>query len=208
MVNLITYQEIKDEEDIERRKEQNLLQRHKSILVVYTAFFTGMIVAMSLVFLLLPQATVEKLFDDQINEIKLIRGSAIFADTFQRILVNNIGVLFISFLFAFLFGSGAVFILAWNASVLSTAIGLTAKAMGGMKGLPLAIMVYFPHGSLEILAYFIGGVAGGLVSAAITRRKSKWLWVIIKDSLVLMSISVILLIVAGAIETTSIAMAK
>lgn len=208
MINLITYEEAKEEELIERRKEVNLFQAHKEILLVYSAFFSGMILFMSIIFLMLPEDTVQKLFEDQISEINLIRGSAVFANTLQRIIFNNIGVLLLAFLLSFLFGAGAIFILSWNASVLATAIGLTAKTIGGVKGLPLALMLYFPHGSLEILAYFIGGIAGGLVSAAITRRKSKWFWFVVKDSIIFLLIAVIILIGAGLIESTSIAISK
>ncbi|MFQ6120728.1 MAG: stage II sporulation protein M, partial [Methanosarcinales archaeon] len=133
-------------------------------------------------------------------------GKFAFSDTFFKIVTNNIGVLILSFLFSFLFGAGAVFILAWNASILSAAIGMAAKSVGGLKGLPLAVMIFFPHGSLEILAYFIGGIAGGFVSVAITRRKSLGFWLVVKDSFKLMVVSILLLIIAGAIETIAIVM--
>lgn len=199
MLNLVVRQE-EIEEDKREIKKLNILQRHKDILKVYAAFFAGMILSLSIVYLMLPEHTVEKLFEDQINEIKIIRGSFLFFNNFQKILVNNVGVLFLSFLFSFLFGAGAIFILAWNASVLSAAIGMAAKSIGGFKGLPLAVLMFFPHGSLEILAYFIGGIAGGLVSAAIVRRKSPRFWFIVKDSFQMMGISVLFLVLAALIE--------
>jgi uncharacterized membrane protein SpoIIM required for sporulation len=204
MVNLITYEEAKEEELIARRKNVNLLVMHKQILLIYTAFFLGVIVSLSILFIILPEPAVATLFNEQITEINLIRGNVAFANTFTKIVVNNIGVLLVAFLFSFLFGAGAVFILAWNASVLAAAIGLVAKSIGGLHGLPVAMLTFFPHGSLEILAYFIGGIAGGLVSAAMTRRRSRWFWVVTRDSLVLMIIAVVCLIVAGAIETFAI----
>jgi uncharacterized membrane protein SpoIIM required for sporulation len=201
MVNLVRYAEAKEEELIKRRKNLNLYQRHREILIVYIAFFAGMILALSILFLMLPQPIVQKLFADQINEINLIRGRATLPATFLTIVVNNLGVLFLSFLFSFLFGAGAVFILAWNASVLAAAIGMAA---GGLKGLPFAVLAFFPHGSLEILAYFIGAIAGGLISVAITRRKSEWASYIFRDCSKLIFISVILLIIAGMVETLAI----
>jgi uncharacterized membrane protein SpoIIM required for sporulation len=206
MVNLMTYDEALTEEEIAKKKEMNLLKRHKYILSIYTAFFIGMILALSILYMILPESIVQKLFDDQINEINLIRGDILFVDTFQKIIFNNVGVLFLTFLFSLLFGSGAIFILTWNASVLSTAIGLTAKAIGGLRGLPLAVLTYFPHGSLEILAYFVGGVAGGIVSAAISRRHSKWLKVIFTDSAMLLGIAILLLVFGAFIESASISL--
>ena len=55
------------------------------MLFVYTAFFTGMIVALSLTFMFLPDETVNKLFQDQITEIRLIRGSFLVSSTFFKI---------------------------------------------------------------------------------------------------------------------------
>jgi uncharacterized membrane protein SpoIIM required for sporulation len=202
MLNLIRYEETKEEQDL---TEMNFIQRHRVILKVYTAFFAGMILSLSLIYMFLPEATVEKIFSDQINQINAIRGKFLFTDTFTKIIINNIGVLSLSFLFSFLYGAGAVFILAWNASVLSTAIGMAAKSYGGIGAFPLAVLTFFPHGSLEILAYFIGGIAGGLVSTVITKRHTTKFWFILKDGLQLMAISGVILLIAALIETLAIA---
>lgn len=201
MLNLTRYSEAKEEQLIKVRKDLTLFQRHREVLVIYISFFAGMILALSILFLMLPQSTVNQLFSDQIKEIGLIRGRATAPDTFLTIIVNNFGVLFLSFLFSFLFGAGAIFILAWNASVLSSAIGMAA---GQIAGLPVAALAFFPHGSLEILAYFVGGIAGGLLSVAVTRRKSKWSSYIFKDCWKLILLSVVLLIIAGIVETVAI----
>jgi len=204
MVNLIHYEGARQEEMIKKRNTMNILQRNKNILKIYTAFFCGMILSLSIVYVMLPDKIVEKMFQDQIQEINLIRGDVAFSDTFLKIVSNNISVLMLSFFFSFLFAAGAIFILTWNASILSTAIGLVAKSIGGLKGLPMAALMFFPHGSLEILAYFIGGIAGGLVSAVVTRKNSELFWFVIRDSLQLMAISGLLLIVAGLIEAIQI----
>lgn len=201
MINLIRYDE-ETEEIMNRDVEKtNMFFRHRDILKVYAAFFAGMILSLSIIYLILPENISGVLFKDQSDEINRIRGKFTSFENFQTIVINNTGVLFLSFLFSFLFGAGAVFILAWNASVLSAAIGMSAKSIGGFKGLPLAIISYFPHGSLEILAYFIGGIAGGLISAAITRKKSPRFGFIVKDSLMLLAVSAVIIIIAGAIES-------
>lgn len=205
MINLIRYDEAREEMMSKDIEKSNIFFRHRDILKVYAAFFGGMILSLSIIYLILPEHISGVLFKDQSDEINRIRGKFMSFDNFQKIIINNIGVLFLSFLFSFLFGAGAVFILAWNASVLSAAIGMTAKSIGGFKGLPLAMMSYFPHGSLEILAYFIGGIAGGLISAAITRKKSPRFAFIVKDSLMMMAISTVILILAGAIESIEMA---
>ncbi len=204
MVNLLTYEEATTEDEIAERKNMNIIQRHSDMLTIYTAFFVGMILAMSIIFIMLPSDVVEHLFNDQIEEIKVIRGGFLNMSAFERIIINNISVLIITFLFSFLFGAGAVFILSWNASVLATAIGLASKSIGGLHGFPAAVMMFFPHGSLEILAYFIGAIAGGIVSAAVTRNRSRYFWPVVEDSMKFLFVALVLLIVAGAIEAAQL----
>ncbi|MFH1623350.1 MAG: stage II sporulation protein M [Candidatus Aenigmatarchaeota archaeon] len=201
MVNLLYHEEKETENEIMRKMEGNFLMRHSDVLKVYAALFAGMVLALSITFLLLPEQHVQAIFEDQISEIMIIRGGFLSLDAFERIMLNNVGVLLISFLFSFLFGSGAIFILSWNASVLAAAIGLAAKSIGGVAGLPLAVLVFFPHGSLEILAYLVGGIAGGLVSVVLTRRHSKCFWRIIADSLKLLAVAAVLLVAAAALES-------
>jgi len=204
MANLLTYEEATTEDEIAARKNMNILQRHVDMLKVYSAFFVGMILALSLIFIMLPADVIEHIFEDQIREIEIIRGGFLNMTILERIIVNNISVLLITFLFSFLFGAGAVFILSWNASVLATAIGLAAKAIGGVKGLPMAVMIFFPHGSLEILAYFIGAIAGGIVSAAVTRDRSRYFWPVIEDSMKFLIIAIVFLVFAGFIEAAQL----
>jgi len=188
-----------------KNKSNNVLSIfnfYKEIIVAYTCIFCGITLVLSLLYILLPSNIAEKTFQTQINEIKAIRGYFSFGGTFQTILFNNLGVLLACFVFSFIYGSGAIFILAWNASILSTAIGMTAKAIGGIYALPFAVLVYFPHGSVEILAYFLGAIAGGIASNIITRNKLQisTLW----DILFLLSLATFLLLIGAAIETTTI----
>ncbi len=204
MVNLITYETYMTEFEIKRKIVQSFFERHQDILLVYSALFSGMIVALSLVFIFMPDDTVIKLFEDQITEIKIIRGSFLDSSTFVKIILNNVGVLFLSIIFAFIFGSGAIFILAWNASVLSAAIGLTTKSIGGLHGIPVALATYMPHGIFEIVAYFLGGISGGILSVVIMHKKTGLLGVMVKDSMKVILTAVVLLVIGAVIETTLI----
>jgi uncharacterized membrane protein SpoIIM required for sporulation len=200
---VLSYEEDEDEKMMDTH---SFAERYGDIILTYASFFTGMIIAMSLTFVLLPDQVANNVFVDQIEEINIIRGKFDFGDKFLNIFINNISVLMLSFLFSFLFGSGAIFILSWNASVLSAAIGMIAKSSGGVKAIPSAVMMFIPHGSFEIGAYFIGAIAGGLISAAVTRRKSVKFWPIVQDSMKLLIISFIFLFIGGIIETFIIIM--
>ncbi len=200
MLSLESYDEAKEENLLDAGKKLNIFQRHKTIIKVFIAFFLGVIISLSIIYMMLPEKVVGKLFNVQTEEINRIRGAATLGGTFSRILRNNVQVLMLSFVFSFVFGAGAIYILAWNSSVLAAAIGITAKGVGGVAGVPLAVLQYFPHGSLEFLAYFIGAIAGGIVSVAITRRRHKHLLYILEDSFKLLVIAFGILVVAALIE--------
>ena len=107
-----------------------------------------------------------------------------------------------SVLLALFYGAGAVFILAWNASVMGLAIGSFAKSTAGFLSIPLALTKYLVHGIPEIAAYFTAALAGGIIGIAIIRKdfNPQRIKTISLDMLMLLSISIALLIFAGVIE--------
>ncbi|MCX8158249.1 MAG: stage II sporulation protein M [Candidatus Diapherotrites archaeon] len=115
---------------------------------------------------------------------------------------NNVYVMGLHVLFSFLYGAGAIELLGWNASVLATFIGKEISENDLSSGIALAIG-YLPHGIFEITAYFIGAIAGGIISAAISRRKFRTyeFEIIAKDVLVLILLSYILLYIGAWIES-------
>jgi hypothetical protein len=177
------------------------LSFYREVIMSFVAIFAGMTLVFSLLYLLLPSEIAEKSFQTQINEIKAIRGYFWFGGTFQTILINNIGVLFLSFIFSLIYGSGAIFILAWNASILATAASMLAKSLGGAYKLPIALLSYMPHGSLEIVAYFLAAIAGGIASYHLTR--SKEIKVFLEDCLFLLALGMVFLLLGAIVETAS-----
>ena len=134
----------------------------------------------------------------------------------MKIFSHNMSVLFFCVFFAFFYGAGAIFILAWNASVIGAAIGnfirrgladiLTKMgflSIGSyLQVFSLSLLRYMTHGIFEILAYFIAGLAGGIISVAVIRHDfaSKDFNHIIADSLDLLIIAIIVLFVAALVE--------
>jgi len=109
--------------------------------------------------------------------------------------------------FSLFFGAGAIFILTWNASVIGAAMGSFATERLGLFGshligIPLSLMRYMTHGVFEILAYFMAGLAGGIISVAIINNdlmgenKKR----ILRDSVDLILLSIVFLIVGSIIE--------
>jgi hypothetical protein len=172
---------------------------YREVIMSFAAIFVGMVLVFSIIYLILPTEIAEKSFQTQINEIKAIRGYFWFGGTFQTILINNMGVLFLSFIFSFIYGSGAIFVLAWNASILATAASMFAKSLGGAYKLPIALLSYMPHGSLEIVAYFLAAIAGGIVSYHFMKGKNFISSLI--DSAFLLSLGMVFILLGAIVET-------
>ncbi len=210
---------IKDEEhkDADSVKEVLLLKEHSRVLAFFMFLFLGFIVAFSLWNLLLPEDLSGVVFKTQMQTIQALNaptgnantdvtGHALtLGDYFWRILFNNLKVMTFCLLFSLFYGAGAIFILAWNGSVIATAISTFAREAIGMHpfaAYSLGLTRYMTHGFFEILAYFIAGLAGGIISIAIinhdigTPRYKKILW----DSVDLIVIAVVVLVIAAGIE--------
>ncbi len=223
MVTLpLMYKVIKTESDKDLiiKKESKLLKEHKPALKFFTYLFLGFVISFTLWYLFLPADLVRPLFNTQITTIETINSRivthAISDSLLSVILANNLKVLFLCIFFSFFFGSGALFILTWNASVISTAIGTFirqnlskiaeyvgfAKVGGYLHIFSLGLLRYLTHGVPEILAYFVGGLAGGIISVAVIRYnidEDQFKRTII-DSLDLVLLSVVILIIAALIE--------
>src|SRR3989344_4240003 len=192
-------------------EERTLLKEHGKALKFLMYLFFGFIIAYALWFIFLPENISSILFKVQtatINQINSrIIGNTINENVLFQIFFNNLRVLFFSILFAFFYGAGAIFILTWNASVIGAAIGEFAKDKITNVGsyffsIPIAIARYMTHGVFEILAYFVGGLAGGIISVAIINHdiNSDKFKNIMKDSLDLILLSIILLVFAALLE--------
>ena len=143
-----------------------------------------------------------------INQINAkIVGGAVTEGILFKIFLNNFKVLLFTVLFALFYGAGTIFILTWNASVIGTAIGDFVRQkisthLDYFTILPLAVGRYMTHGFFEILAYFVGALAGGIISVAIINHDTKdyKFKVILKDSFDLILIAIAILIVAAFVE--------
>ena len=116
-----------EEEGLIIDSEVRLLKEHSLALGFLLYLFLGFVVGFSLFYIFLPQETVTQVFSSQLDTIQSINSNSVstgfFLNHFSIIFANNLKVLFFTLLFAIFFGAGAIFILAWNASVISTAIG-------------------------------------------------------------------------------------
>ncbi len=129
-----------------------------------------------------------------------VTGSATNTLRFLSIIENNIYVMIFTLILSLIFGAGAIFVLAWNASVIAAAIGIFSEYQ--ISEIPKGIFRYMIHGFPEIAAYFITALAGGIFGVGFIRngwRSKKFLHVIENVALLLL-ISILILVVAAIIE--------
>jgi hypothetical protein len=126
--------------------------------------------------------------------------TANFHSCVELIYSNNSLVLGLAILFSFLWGAGAIFLIAWNASVIGTFIGFEATA--STTRAIARFLSYIPHGSFEILGYFIGAIAGGIISVVITKRKCEKceFKLIARDAFTLIVLAYWILLIGAIIE--------
>ncbi len=179
-----------EKKDLSMRGERAILSEHKKALYFFIMLFSGLVIAYATWSLILPNDLVNQVFSVQQQTIstlnKQVTGNVINFAVFSNIFINNIKVMLFALFFSFMYGSGAIFILSWNASVIGTAAGkFIEQHTAGVSGAGLAAigtytyaiglstMRYALHGIPEILSYFIAGLAGGILSFSLMRKDYK-----------------------------------
>lgn len=209
------YFTVKNEEkkSVTISSERKLLKAHSTALASLIYLFLGIVISFTLWYVAFPPVLTQSLFAIQTKTILSINNhvSGTFSqpmNSFFRIFFNNVKVLTFCILFAFIYGLGAVFILTWNASVIAVAIGnfikshLSTHSGAYLQAFSLGLTRYLIHGIPEIAAYFIGGLAGGVVSVAAIKYSigTKKFEKTILDSSGLILLAICILVIAALIE--------
>ena len=197
-----------------------LLVEHSKAIYSFLWLFLGFVVAFSILYMVLPNA--DNLFRAQIEVFCQINRQSDFQNCLKQygldsankitgavaadwnrtlgIFSNNVQVLMLTIVFSLLLGAGAIFVLAWNASVIAAAIKIFISS--DISQLPSGLGRYMIHGLPEISAYFVGALAGGILSIAIIRREdqSKSFWKILEDVITLLIVALLILLISALIE--------
>ena len=205
--------------------ETSMLKRHSRVLMFYVFLFLGITLSYVIWYVSLPPEMSQTLFRQQITTIAQINspvkghvvGEAIGTSLFNRVFFNNVKVMIFCILFAFFYGAGAIFILAWNASVVAAAIGNLIKlgmvkyaAVGGFAKIAAVTQTvtysfsrYFLHGIPEMMAYMVAGLAGGIISVAVINHdfRTEKFQKIVLDASSLLIISMAILFAAAILES-------
>lgn len=251
-----TFLQEEDEEARAPGPTATFLERHFDIIIMYSWFFVGLVLAFMAWYIILPAAAPERCLADGFcgefptrtsifaEQERQLFGIAQLRDTatittgnvvlpftgfaappniqgdywgiVQFLFANNTTVLLLAVLFSFLFGEGALFLISWNASIIGTVMGkISAQAMAASPVHDIFSIIYslaygiyhgigfIPHGIPEIGAYYIGAIAGGIISASMAKqsyRKDEFK-IIAKDAAGLIVIAVVLLFVGAMVES-------
>jgi len=193
---------------------------HKDAIMGFMWLFLGFIVAFSFWNVVLGNS---ELFNAQLSTYCAINSAGNIQDCVARygqegiiavestgavasmgrvlsIIENNIYVMIFTLLLSLIFGAGAIFVLAWNASVIAAAIGIFTKYQ--ISEIPLGLARYMIHGFPEIAAYFITALAGGIFGVGIIRNgiKGKKFIHVLENSVILLFVAVVIIVVAAFIE--------
>ena len=191
---------------------------HSDALYAFMWLFLGFIVAFAFWFIVLQNFS---LFNAQIKTYCMINspgnietcvqnydftgkfigtGGMTNSERFLAILQNNVYVMIFTLVFSLLFGAGAIFILAWNASIIGVAIAIFSKYQ--LKDIPIGVLRYMIHGFPEIAAYFVTALAGGIFGFEIIKNgiKNNKLIRVLENSVILLFIALVILVIAAVIE--------
>lgn len=215
-----------EKKDLSLQNETSILKEHLKSIGVVLALFLGVVIVVTIVFVIIsPQAT-NTLFQVQLQTIGELGHSSSVSDitgnavsqmtSFTKIFFNNMRVLTFCILFSLIYGIGAIFVLTWNASVIGVALGnfirLELSKLAGFFGFghlgaylsigACGIFRFFIHGIPEIGGYVVGALAGGILSASIMKHNldKKHIEKILVDAADLLLIAVILIFLAAVLE--------
>lgn len=209
-------QEEKEDESIEGIR--SVWRVHKDAIWAFVWLFIGFVIAFSFWYIILGDST---LLNAQLETYCMINspgniegcvqqyasgnvlsptGNAAGFGRFLSILENNVYVMIFTLIFSLIFGAGAIFILAWNATVIASAIGIFTNYK--LSGIPMGLVRYMIHGIPEIGAYFIAALAGGILGTGYMRNgiKDKKFYHVLENVILLLFVAIIVLIVSGIME--------
>ncbi len=207
------------DEEVNHKHFSTFFARHFNIILLYVWIFIGIIVAFSIYYALVSPADRPVLFSEQIKSFCAISGTdscvggvplsvsgmaASFgfeacmsnnsnvASCTWFIFTNNFEVLVLTVLLSLLYGVGAIFMIAWNASILGVFFGEMLAVGNLSKGLGLFHGLLIGHGPPELLGYVFGALAGAILSAMVARGdySSHHSGIIIKDVVFLSGLAI------------------
>jgi uncharacterized membrane protein SpoIIM required for sporulation len=170
-----------------------IFQRNESMVKFYTFMFFGMALEYTILFAVLPPALGDIAFENQLALFGPV-GHFSAPELFLQIVGNNIQILLIAFALSIFYGAGSIFILNYNASISGVLYGSSFRTLFyGTAPFAANIALFLPHTILEILAYLLAAVSGGILVRGLDKDN-------VYDALIIFTISLSMIFVAGWVE--------
>jgi len=212
--------------------DKSFFERHKTIILLLLWFFLGIFATYVAAYFILPSNASANIFSAQVGELDGIAEiqnsigtgnlfgasiiSPIFKEVFFLILINNLLVVLSATLLSFFYGAGGLFLIAWNASILSAVIakdilisfsgisGSIGSILNSIYNAILNFLSYLPHGLPEIIAYFLVSVAGAMFARDLFRGvfTTDFKWIALLDFIYLFLLAIIFLAIGALIEAS------
>ena len=203
-----------EEENAEIREKKlslkMLFKDHKDIFEIYFFMFLGIFMTFAIIAAFFPMTLVTTLFGEQLHILSNYAGHAFsLSDPTWSIMLNNLKIVLVMFVMSFVYGSGGILLIAWNASVWGAIFGyIVNQSAHAGSGNPfwlfiITILPVLPHMVIEVVSYFMAAVSGGVLSKATLREKfgSTKFHHVLTDGLIMVGIAVVLVIIGAIVET-------
>ncbi len=197
----------RDEEELKNNwKESNIIYRHFEELLVYIGVFLATTLAFGITSYFLNDGffTIQEMILEGIRGDFAATGNITASAAFYKILFNNFWVFLATFGISFLISGGMAFVIIWNASIVGVLIG---KLSSSIVDIPIQLMPYIVHGTVEIAAYVFAGFAGYLFAYHFetfckheTHSECSFN-IVMKDGFVLLVLGLLFLVLGASLET-------
>ncbi|MBI5332205.1 MAG: hypothetical protein HZB65_01395 [Candidatus Aenigmarchaeota archaeon] len=149
----------------------SIIKKHEKLMTFYLMLFFGMAMIYAILFSVLPTEISQPAFSQQLALFGA-GPAGNFTLPYAEILINNLILVFVAFALSIFYGAGSIFVLSYNASIAGVMYGAPLKVMiyGNTAVAPFYanLMSYIPHTIVEIMAYLLAAVAGGIL---VSRRE-------------------------------------
>ncbi len=193
---------------VETSRYVTIFSPKNAAIKFYSFLFFGMAFAYTILFGVLSPKTLQIAFKSQLEVIGAPLSSSVAGglagafsvnwNLFYSIVTNNMLIVIVAILLSFVYGTGAIFVLNYNASIAGIVYGSIINAFI-WGGVPLFAYpwLYLPHTILEILAYLLAAIAGSALSKPMTNRSKNLIY---RDVSLLFAGAVALVLLGGYVE--------
>jgi hypothetical protein len=186
---------------------QHFLHDHENIIETYVFLFIGIFIGFLIIGAFVGEPALSYQFkflsNNGVNEAAVTSVPDSNMHSVLVIMGQNLTVDVIAFLFSIFYGSGAIFLIVFNASIFASFAVLVSQLIA--KSLPHVASVigaFSIHLIPEITGFLLAAIAGGVLSKALMNEKigSDSFNNVIKDCTILFIMSVLLIALAAFLE--------